>query len=225
MNGIHDVGGMDGFGKIKIDENEPLFHEEWERRAFGLLNGALGQGWFNLDEMRHGIERMDPVDYLTSSYYGHWVSTLSKLLIEKGMIDEDELESKTQLYIEQPDAELPRRENPELVKHMQMVLDFGASTLREVGTAPRFKVGDRVKTVNINPLGHTRLPRYTRGKYGVIQAAYGAHVFPDGHAHGKGESPEHLYSVRIEADELWGKDDPEALYIDLWDSHLESVTQ
>ncbi|GGF94289.1 nitrile hydratase subunit beta [Paenibacillus abyssi] len=221
MNGIHDVGGMDGFGKIVIEENEPLFHEEWERRAFGLLNGALGQGWFNLDEMRHGIERMGPVEYLTSGYYGHWTATLATLLVEKGMVDAEELESRTQAFLVQPDREMPRNENPDLVNHMQMVLKYGASTHREIDVIPKYQIGDRVKTINISPTGHTRLPRYARAKYGVIQAVYGAHVFPDGHAHGKGEGPEYLYSVRIEADELWGSNQSEAVYIDLWESHLE----
>jgi nitrile hydratase subunit beta len=221
MNGIHDVGGMDGFGKIVIEENEPLFHQDWERRAFGLLLGTLGQGLYNLDEMRHGWERMHPVDFLNSAYYAHWLASVERNLIEKGILDAAELEERTQAFLKNPDAEIPRQENSELVKHMQLVVNFGASTHRETSTAPRFEVGQRVKTKNLNPTGHTRLPRYARGKYGVINAAYGAHVFPDAHAHGGGESPEHLYSVRIEADELWGVKDKETVYIDLWESHLE----
>lgn len=214
---------MDGFGKIIIDENEELFHHDWERRAFGILIGGLGQGLYNLDEMRHGIERMDPVDYLTSGYYGHWTASVAKLLVEKGILDSEELEKRTQAFQTKSDIEMPHKENPELVKHMGLVVKFGASTQREISDTPQFQVGDRIKTINSNPYGHTRLPRYARDKYGIISAIYGAHVFPDAHAHGKGESPENLYSVRLEADELWGVNENGAVYIDLWESYLVPV--
>lgn len=225
MNGIHDVGGMDGFGKVFAEEEELLFHEEWERRAFGLLNGALGQGFFNLDEMRHGIERMNPADYLTSGYYGHWTATLAKLLVEKGMIDEAELDRRTQAYQNESNKEVPRREDPDLVEHMKQVIKFGASTVRELSVPPKFEVGSRIKTINYNPSGHTRLPRYARGKHGIIHAVYDPHVFPDTHAHGQGESPEYLYSVRLTVDELWGVNEQGAVHIDLWESYLIPVNE
>ncbi|EGL84006.1 nitrile hydratase beta subunit [Caldalkalibacillus thermarum TA2.A1] len=224
MNGIHDLGGMDGFGKIIREENEPLFHKDWERIAFGLLIGTAGQGLYNLDEFRHAIERMNPVDYLTSGYYGHWVASIATLLVEKGILDASELVSRTQTYLAQPDTKTPRRENPELVNHLEQVIKVGVSTVREVSSAPRFNVGDRVKTKNIHPSGHTRLPRYARDKYGVIAMYHGAHVFPDANAHGKGESPQHLYCIRFEANELWGIQQGEAVYIDLWESYLEPVS-
>jgi nitrile hydratase subunit beta len=225
MNGIHDVGGMDGLGEIIREENEPLFHKDWERTAFGLLFGTAGQGMLNLDEFRHGIERMNPVDYLTSGYYGHWVATIATNLVEKGILEADELEARTQTFLEKPDTKIPRREDPKLVELLEQVMKFGASTVREVSSSPRYKVGDRVKTKNIHPTGHTRLPRYARDKYGVIHAVYDAHVFPDTNAHGKGENPEYLYSVRFEASELWGFNQSETVYLDLWESYLEPASR
>lgn len=224
MNGIHDVGGMDGFGKIVVEENEPLFHQDWEKRAFGILLGTLGQGLYNLDEMRHGWERMNPVDFMTSGYYGHWLAAVERNLVEKNILDAAEVEARTQAFLKDPNEQVPKRDKPELVEHMKLVVQYGASTHREASAAPRFQVGDRVKTKNMNPSGHTRLPRYARGKYGVIDAVYGAHVFPDAHAHGEGECPEHLYSVRIEADELWGFQQKDTVNIDLWESHLEPAS-
>lgn len=209
---------------IVIEENEPVFHQDWEKRAFGILLGTLGQGLYNLDEMRHGWERMNPVDFLTSGYYGHWLAAVERNLVEKNILDAAELEARTKAFLTNPNEQVPNRENPDLVNHMKLVVQFGAPTHREATAAPRFKVGDRVKTRNINPSGHTRLPRYARDKYGVIEAAYGVHVFPDAHAHGEGENPEHLYSVRIEADELWGLQQKETVNIDLWESHLEPAS-
>ncbi|SFJ95833.1 nitrile hydratase subunit beta, partial [Thermoflavimicrobium dichotomicum] len=185
MNGIHDVGGMDGFGKVMYvkEKDDPYFTHDWERLAFGLLFGTVGQGMLNIDEFRHGIERMQPVDYLTSSYYGHWVATIATYLVENGVLDSAELEARTQAFLEKPDTKLPRREDPELVNHLQQLIQFGASPVREISSPPRFEVGQRIKTRNIHPTGHTRFPRYTRDKYGVIDEIYGAHVFPDDAAH------------------------------------------
>lgn len=224
MNGIHDVGGMDGFGKIVREENEPKFHEDWERDAFGLLFVTVGQGMINLDEFRHGIERMNPVDYLTSGYYGHWVATIATNLVEKGILDAAELEARTQTFLKEPDTKIPRRENPELVNHIQQLIRSGGVYERQVSFPPRFKVGEKVKTRNLHPSGHTRLPRYARDKYGVIDEVYGAHVFPDDNAHGRGENPQYLYRVRFEAEELWGVKQKNANYIDLWESYLEPVS-
>jgi nitrile hydratase beta subunit len=225
MNGIHDVGGMDGLGVIVRVENEPLFYEDWERTAFALLIGTAGQGMLNLDEFRHGVERMNPVDYLTSGYYGHWIATIATNLVEKGILDAGELEARTQIFLKEPDTKIPRLENPESVNLIEQVMLGGASSVREVSSTPRFQVGARVKTKNINPSGHTRLPRYARAKYGVVNAVYDAHVFPDASAHGKGDSPEYLYSVRFVANELWGVNHSEAVYLDLWESYLESASQ
>lgn len=226
MNGIHDVGGMDGFGKVMYvnEKDHPYFTHDWEKIAFGLLFGTAGQGLLNLDEFRHGIERMRPVDYLTSSYYGHWIATIATNLVEKGILDPEELEARTQAFLEETNTEIPRRENPALADQLQYVAKVGASTLRETSSPPRFQVGERVRTRNLNPSGHTRLPRYARDKYGVVDTHYGAHVFPDDHAHGRGENPQHLYRVRFEAEALWGVKQKDAVYLDLWEGYLEPAS-
>jgi nitrile hydratase beta subunit len=219
MNGIHDIGGMDGFGKIDFDE--PLFYDEWEKRTLGMTVATLVQGKFIPDKFRQKIERMGAVDYLTSGYFGHWVASLEKNLIEVGLLDAAELDSRTQAFLKQPDTDIPHRENPELVQYLKGIIKSGGSTQREVSSSPQFQVGQRVKTNNLHPTGHTRLPRYARGKFGVIHAMYGAHVFPDANANDEGESPQHLYSVCFDANELWGIEQSERVYLDLWESYLE----
>jgi hypothetical protein len=94
MNGVHDLGGMHNIGPIDIEKNEPVFHEDWERRAFGLLMATFGGGFYNLDEIRHGIERMPPAEYLTSNYYEHWIHGVETVLKEKGLITQKELDDR-----------------------------------------------------------------------------------------------------------------------------------
>ncbi|WP_078427408.1 nitrile hydratase subunit beta [Alkalihalobacterium alkalinitrilicum] len=224
MDGIHDLGGKDGFGKVVRLENERLFYEDWERTAFGLLFVTVGQGMYNLDEFRHGIERMRPVDYLASGYYGHWIATIAENLVEKGVLDAEELESRTQTFLNDPDTKIPSRNNPELVKLVEQVALHGGSYEREVALPARFKVGDRVKTRDLHTSGHTRLAGYVRNKYGVIDEVYGAHVFPDDSAHGRGENPQYLYRVRFEAEELWGIKEKNVCNIDLWEGYLEAAS-
>jgi nitrile hydratase subunit beta len=224
MNGIHDVGGMENLGEINRPENEKLFYADWQRRAFGLMVGTAGQGLFNIDEFRHGIEKLGPVDYLTLDYYSRWLFTIEQNLVEKGILDAEELETITQSFLMNPDKEIPRRENKEKVKVVEQIMNIGASPIREVSSLPCFKVGERVKTRNIQPSGHTRFPRYSRDKYGVIHTVHPAHVFPDANAHGKGESPEYLYTVSFGAHELWGEKKSEIVYLDLWESYLEPVS-
>ncbi|WCK55641.1 nitrile hydratase subunit beta [Aneurinibacillus sp. Ricciae_BoGa-3] len=224
MNGIHDVGGMDGLGEIIRVENEPYFYEDWERRAFGLMVGTTGQGLFNIDEFRHGIERMNPVDYLTSGYYSHWIATIATNLVEKGVLDAEELDTRTQTFLMEPDTKIPWRENPELVNLLEQVMKVGATPVRKVSSSPKFQVGERIKTKNLNPSGHTRFPRYTRDKYGVIDTVFDAHVFPDDNAHGRGENPQYLYRVRFDATELWGVKRSETVYVDLWESYLKPAS-
>jgi nitrile hydratase beta subunit len=228
MNGIHDVGGMDGFGKIMYvkEEEDTYFTHDWERLAFGLVAGCMAQGlgMKAFDEFRIGIEKMRPVDYLTSSYYGHWIATVAYNLVETGVLDAEELEERTKVFMEKPDTKIPRREDPKLVKVVEKALLEGLSPVREVSSVPRFEVGERIKTRNIHPTGHTRFPRYARGKYGVIDEMYGAHVFPDDAAHRKGENPQYLYRVRFEGEELWGVKQKDSVYIDLWESYLEPIS-
>jgi nitrile hydratase len=217
MNGVHDMGGMTCFGPIAREEHEPVFHVPWERRVFALTMLAMGNV-DTLDAFRHAIERMDPVHYLSSTYYEHWLAALETLAVEKGVITQEELSTG---IVKDPTADTKAPLPADVVA---TIVRQGIPANRPTGRlAPRFKPGDRVVARNINPSGHTRLPRYVRGKHGVIEHAHGTFVYPDTNAHGGGEQPQPLYSVRFDAQELWGPTTParDSLYIDLWEDYLE----
>jgi nitrile hydratase subunit beta len=210
MNGVHDLGGMHGFGPVEREPNEPLFHEPWEGRAFGTMMLGAAAGLYNVDEIRHAIERMGQVEYLSSSYYEHWIHAMEDLMAAKGVTAEAKA----------PPAGL----NPPLPKAMvETALATGATTRMDVNAPPRFQPGDKVVAKNINPPTHTRLPRYIRGKTGVVEAQHGGFAFADTRAHGRGEKPQHVYSVRFSAQELWGPEASakDAVYIDLWDDYID----
>lgn len=222
MNGAHDVGGMHGLGPVEREENEPVFHTEWERRVFGLQFGTVGTV-LNLDEMRHGIERMNPVHYLASRYYEHWLCSIELNLIDKGIITREQYDARIREFHQDRSRRPPRVENPDLAS---VALDFvrkGDSTLVKIEAKPRFKPGDHVTTRVISPKGHTRLPRYARGKRAEIACLYGAFAFPDTNAHGLGANSQYVYSVRFKGRELWGPDsEPNTVvYLDCWESYLE----
>jgi nitrile hydratase len=219
MNGGHDLGGLHGLGPIDAEpeKQEPVFHAAWERRVFGLVRvmGALGQ--WNGDMSRHARERQHPADYLRHSYYENWLAGLEKLLVEKGLVTADELASG-QSAGPAPDQLQARR----LRAGDAASALAGAPATGPEAIAPRFQPGDRVRTINRHPLGHTREPRYVRGRCGVIHEHHGAHYFPDLSATGV-RLARPLYTVRFAARELWGTDaDPTGVvYVDLWEDYLE----
>jgi len=222
MDGIHDLGGMHGFGPVEREENEPPFHGRWEATVVAIMRATRG-GFYNIDEFRHGIERMDPAHYLGSSYFEHWLDGIARLLDEKGVVGAAELEARTRLFRERPDAPVvasPARVAAATGRRAEFDTSF-----RPPAGPPKFALGAVVTTRTIHPTGHTRLPRYARGKRGVIDAHRGCHVFPDTHAHGLGEQPQHVYSVRFEARDLWGDaaEPNQRLYLDLWESYLQAV--
>ena len=223
MNGVHDLGGSHGFGRVEREQNEPVFHEAWEGRICVINRICSVQGFYNIDEFRHGIERMAPAEYLAASYYERWLATVERNLVEKGILTAAEVEARTKELRTRPNASVPRRDDPALTERMVERLRAKPSFERPGSAPPRFKVGQRVVARNINPAGHTRLPRYARGKRGVISQIYGVHVFPDASAHGQGEQPQTLYNVRFEAGELWGEpSEPcECIHLDLWESYLD----
>ena len=223
MNGVHDIGGMDGFGLINPEPNEPVFHEPWEGRVFAINISRAGRPPTPIDAGRHRIECLDPVQYLASSYYERWLAAMESAIVEAGTLTRDEIEAKIQQLAVDPDLSIPRREDPAVAQGIVSVLKAGTPVTREIRQKPRFGVGDRIVTRNLNPHGHTRLPRYARGKHGVVAHHHGAHVFPDTNAHGLGENPQHLYTVRISAREIWGDsaEPNESILIDLWESYLE----
>ena len=223
MDGIHDLGGMHGFGPVEREENEPPFHGRWEAVVVAIEAAGLGGGLYNIDEFRHGIERMDPAHYLGSSYFEHWLDGIARVLDEKGVVGAGELEARTRLLRERPDAPLPAP--PAGAAAAAGRRSESETSFRPPAGPPKFAMGAVVTTRTIHPAGHTRLPRYARGKRGVIDAHRGCHVFPDTHAHGLGEQPQHVYSVRFEARELWGDaaEPNQRVYIDLWESYLQAV--
>lgn len=206
MNGVHDLGGMDGFGPVEVEANEPVFHAAWERLVFGLVAGRSALG--NVHGFRHAIERMEPAHYLTSPYYEHWLTGLATLLVENGVVTRAELEAKAGGPVP---LSQPLRVGP--VQH---------STAS--ATTPRFAVGNAVVVRNVNPLGHTRCPRYVRGRRGHVARVDGRFALPDATAHGGERYKQYTYNVRFDARELWGDaaDSAAPVYVDLWESYLEA---
>jgi nitrile hydratase len=216
MNGAHDMGGMDGFGPVLPEQNEPLFHEAWERRAFALTLAMARPGAWNIDMSRFARENRTPVDYLSKSYYQLWLAGLEVLMAERGLVTADEIAARRPLH--------PAKDVPVLsAADVEPMLARGAPTERDAPAPARFGIGDRVRAKELHPRTHIRLPRYVRGRIGTIELVHGAHVFPDSHAHGAGEQPQWLYTVTFEACELWGDDaDPASrVSVDAWDSYLE----
>jgi|SRR5690348_13322851 len=222
MNGVHDLGGMHGFGPVIREQNEPVFHADWEKRVFAMALTAMGRRVCNVDEFRRAIERMPPPDYLAATYYEKWLHALESLLVEKGAVTPEELASGHAASPAKTSATGPLDDNTG--KGEVDSFDSSAVKLRfDKSFKPGFKVGDRVVARNINPEHHTRLPRYARGKRGVIRYDQGVFVFPDTHAHGQGGKPQHVYTVAFEAGELWGVDHGERapVYLDCWEDYLE----
>lgn len=217
MNGIHDMGGMHGFGPVRPEAGEPLFHAPWEARVLAMTLAMGGWGEWNIDASRHARERIPPRQYLESSYYERWLAGLITLMLEHGLVTETELASGR--------AQGPRLTPAVTPDRVPGVLDRGGPSARSEGQPAGLAVGQHVRARNINPETHTRLPRYARGKTGVIERDHGIHVFADSNAHFKGEQPQHLYNVRFEAADLWGESAAfrGAVHLDLWESHLESV--
>jgi nitrile hydratase len=219
MNGIHDLGGMTCFGPIDPEPGEPVFHAEWERRVFAMNLAALAFVG-PVDRARHAIERMDPVEYLSTSYYVHWLAALVTLTKELGYATDSEIETGRGSVLKSTPFPAPSAEQIEgLVRQ-------GMPATREDGrTRPAFGVGDAVRARNLEVAGHTRLPRYVRGRLGVVTACRGSHVFPDTAAHDRGENAQPLYTVRFEAKELWGENVArrDCVYIDLWEDYLEGA--
>lgn len=210
MDGVHDMGGMHGFGPVVREPSEPVFHEPWEATVVAMMRSARAHGVFNIDEFRHAIERMPPARYLAATYYERWLDAVTRLCIEKGLTTADELDRRA----DAAPTPVPSAPSDDVISP--------TTSFRPAVRAPRFKAGDIVVTLTTRTSGHTRLPRYARGKRGVVIAYRGFHVFPDTSAHGRGEHPQPLYSVRFEGDELWGRDGgpSQTVYLDLWESYL-----
>jgi nitrile hydratase len=225
VNGAHDLGGMHGFGPVVAERNEPVFHAEWERRAFGLTLAMGAWRRWNLDMSRSEREQMPPAEYLATSYYEHWLFGLERLLVEHGFASPEEMDRVRRgepVPVNEPaavqDGALRSDGVPRMLRNRR------AARLDDL-VAPKFRVDQVVLARNIHPPGHTRVPRYVRGRRGVVAIDHGVFIFPDTHAAGEGTRPQHVYSVRFAARELWGADAParDSVYVDLWDDYLEAA--
>jgi nitrile hydratase subunit beta len=206
VNGAHDMGGVQGFGPIEREEDEPAFHADWERRAFALTIAMGATGEWNLDQSRFSREDREPMDYLSRTYYDLWEAGLEKLLEERGLLSEPARPVRT---LAGADVE-------------GLVMRRGGVE-REPAQPARFASGDQVRARNMHPLTHTRLPRYVRGHVGTVERVHGAHVYPDVHAVTGEEDPQWLYTVRFSARELWGSDENASISVDAWEPYLEPV--
>jgi nitrile hydratase subunit beta len=207
-NSIHDMGGMHGFGPVVAEPREPPFHEAWEGRVHALYRALSDLGLWTIDGGRAFRETLPPVDYLASSYDERWFRALERQVVAHNLVGEDEIAAGRSL----------RKGTP--TNHKLTAADAQRAMVRGNFARPaagpaRFKPGDPVRTRNINPATHTRLPRYARGKLGAIEAVRGCHVFPDSAALGAGDDPRWLYTVVFPARELWGEAADPALTVSI----------
>lgn len=217
MNGVHDMGGMHGFGPVQPERDEPVFHHPWEGRVFALVRAMGAFGRWNIDASRHQRELIPAAEQLRMSYYERWLTGLTELLLKHGFISEEELASGKATPARAPGIPaLPAEKVAQFIAR-------GSSASRLSERAPRFRPGERVRARNLNPTGHTRLPRYVRGKTGTVAGIRGIFVFPDTNAHFRGENAQPIYAVRFGARELWGEEAPaqDGVCLDLWEDYLE----
>jgi nitrile hydratase len=223
MDGIHDLGGKHGFGSVSVERDEPAFHARWEASVFAMLGvaGAVG-ALRNSDQFRHAIERIDPAAYLTHGYYGRWLGGLETLLVESGVIERGELERRVRELGGDPGALVAARpaRTPDAIGYASAQ----SHSQRPLVAGPKFGVGDQVRPVAHAVPGHTRLPAYARGRIGTVVALHGGWVYPDSNAHGRGENPQHLYTVAFDAAELWGvhAEPGMCVHLDLFEPYLEA---
>lgn len=219
MNSIHDLGGMSGFGPLPFEDNEPVFHDDWERRTFGVHILTLITGFYTADETRHSMERIPALRWLQGSYYEHWLDGTATLLIEKGIVTAEELRTG------KATDELPdwvARLSPVEAKDVASIVSSNHNKHGQIAHPPLFKAGDRVRTKNMHPKTHTRLPRYIRGHIGTIHEYRGPFFYADERNINNPDVACHTYTVRFEGKELWGESagPKDAVYIEMYETYL-----
>jgi nitrile hydratase beta subunit len=217
VNGIHDMGGMQGLGRIEREAEEPIFHEPWEARMFAISEAMTYPPAINIDRWRYLAESVPAAAYLAQSYYERWYFVCASVLLEAGLVTLEELATSRAA------PGFARRDDAMRDADVGSAIANNGKYARPREAPPRFAPQQRVIARNIHPAGHTRLPRYARGRSGIILRRHGAFVFPDSNARGDGESPQHLYTVAFEARELWGPDGAprDKIHLDLWESYLD----
>ncbi|ETK32912.1 nitrile hydratase subunit beta [Microbispora sp. ATCC PTA-5024] len=226
MDGIADMGGTPGWGPTHPpSRDEPIFAEEWQGRAFALalLSSRIACGGQNTDAFRHALERLDRAAYLDDGYYGRWLNGAELMLTESAVLAPGAIDARVRTlrgeHLEEPPIPAARTDRA------PAAVAPGAGSLRSVGTAPAFAVGERVRAKDLSVPGHTRLPGYVRGHIGVVELIQPAAVLPDTNAHFRGENPQHVYSVRFDSRELWGAAaEPFGLTVELFESYLETIS-
>ena len=213
MNGIHDMGGMDGFGPVEAEKNEPVFHRRWEGRVFALFAGGVLFPWIagrNLPWYRFVLESVPPEEYLRMSYYERWFEVLRSGLLKVDLVSAHELK----MGYRDPGRPLPT-----------LIPPSGDDGPTPPTPAPAFSVDDEVRVRNLHPRGHTRLPRYVRGKRGTVVTDNGVWPLEDTDENGKrlGNFPQHVYTVRFDSQVLWGEraSPRDVVYLDLWEGYIE----
>jgi nitrile hydratase subunit beta len=207
MDSVHDMGGMDGFGKVEVEKDEPVFHAPWEGRVLAMQRAMGYAGAWHIDHSRFAQERLPPLTYLGVSYYQRWALAMEKNVTERGFVSPAELEAG---HAKGPGKALPRKLTPDLVAGLTR-----SSFYRQQQSPQRFQPGDRVRTKNIHPATHTRLPRYARSKIGTVESCHGCHMYPDSVAIDRGDDPQWLYSVVFDGRELWGTDGDPTLKVSI----------
>jgi nitrile hydratase beta subunit len=222
MDGIHDLGGKEGFGAVEREVDEPVFHARWEARVFGM-NLTDADAGRNVDRFRHAIERIAPAAYLTHGYYGRWLGGLEIRIVESGVLDAASITRRALELGASPNDLIAARPSvhPDRIDYPPA----GDGNRRRLSREARFVVGARVRTRGHGTPGHTRLPAYARGRIGVVTARHGGWVYPDSNAHGRGEDPQHLYTVGFDGRELWGDaTEPNVVVqLDLFEPYLEPL--
>jgi nitrile hydratase subunit beta len=217
VNGVHDMGGMHGLGALEYEPHEPVFHAAWEGRVFALRRAMGAWRKWNIDATRHSIEKLPGAQYLAQSYFERQFEAFLQVLVTTGFITEAEIASG------RVSGDQPKATPAMTVQSAATLVENGVPCNREIRVQAHFEVGQAVHTRNLNPTGHTRLPRYARDKVGTIDRCHGVFVFPDTNAHFLGEKPQPLYSVRFEARELFGPQTraTDTVCVDLWEDYLE----
>jgi nitrile hydratase beta subunit len=215
MNGVHDMGGMQDMGPIEVEKNEPVFHAPWEARVYAM-NRAMAAAGKLKGGLRPPIESLSAIDYLRMSYYEKWLFSMTERMVASGAVTRAELDSGRP-------AEGSAKSKPAILAADVPAFMHRTPPRRKEQIAPRFQIGEHVRARNINPPTHTRLPRYARGKPGIIEHDRGVQTFADTNVYGQGDKPQHVYSVRFSARDLWGAGATaqDAVFVDLSEDYLE----